>query len=94
MLLVSSIRYQTLIDSERKYELFTDLPDIEPTGAESVKQTKVKEVWKNIGDKMMFLFDYGDEWKFLVELVNLKQREKNRKYPYLSKKIGRAPRQY
>lgn len=28
---------------------------IEPTGAKSVKKTKIDKVWKNIGDKMMML---------------------------------------
>jgi hypothetical protein len=45
------------LKSERKYELFTDLieegEDLEPTGAGSVKKTKVKDVWQNIGDKML-----------------------------------------
>lgn len=85
-------------DSERKYELFTDLieegEDIEPTDAGSVKKTKVKEVWRNIGEKMLFLFDYGDNWLFVVELIRLGKREPKQKYPRILKKAGRAPRQY
>lgn len=85
-------------DSEKKYELFTDLieegEELEPTGAGNVKKTQVKEVWQNISDKMMFLFDYGDNWQFIVELKGYGKREKNKKYPRILKKIGRAPRQY
>ena len=84
--------------SEKKYELFTDLieegEDLEPTGAGSVKKTKVKEVWQNIGDKMLFLFDYGDSWQFAVELIGFSEKKSNQKYPRVLKKIGRAPRQY
>jgi len=83
---------------ERKYELFTDLieegENLEPTVAGSVKKTKIKEVWQNIGDKMMFLFDYGDNWHFLVELINFGKKELRQKYPRILKKIGRAPKQY
>jgi len=85
-------------DSPKKYELFTDLieegEDLEPTGAGSVKKTKISEVWQNIGDKMMFLFDYGDNWQFLVELINCGNKELKQKYPRFLKKIGRAPKQY
>ena len=85
-------------DSERKYELFTDLieegENLEPTGAGSVKKTKVNKVWQNSGDKMLFLFDYGDEWLFVVELVGFKEKKKEFKYPRVLKKVGRAPKQY
>ena len=80
--------------SEKKYELFTDLEDIEPTGAESVKNTKVSEVWKNPDDKMLFLFDYGDTWLFVVELIKFGKKEAKKKYPRVVKKVGLAPEQY
>lgn len=92
---VAESRY---FDSERKYELFTDLieegEDLEPTGADSVKKTKAKEVWQNIGDKMMFLFDYGDNWQFAVELIRFGEKNAEKKYPRIVKKVGRAPSQY
>ena len=94
----SKIAESHYFDSEKKYELFTDLieegEDLEPTGAGSVKKTKVKEVWQNIGDKMMFLFDYGDNWRFVVELVDFGEKKNGQKYPNTLKKTGRAPRQY
>jgi hypothetical protein len=94
----SKIQESRFYDSERKYELFTDLREegenIEPTGAESVKKTKVKDVWQKIDDKMMFLFDYGDNWQFVVELKELGEKDLNKKYPFLIKKVGRSPRQY
>lgn len=83
-------------DSEKKYELFTDLGDegIEPTGAGSVKKTKTKEVWQSIGDKMLFLFDYGDNWQFIIKLIGFGKKTAKQKYPRILKKIGKAPRQY
>ena len=67
---------------------------LEPTGAKGVKKTKIKDVWQNINDKMMFLFDYGDNWQFTVELVGFGARKVNQKYPRILKKVGRAPKQY
>ncbi len=92
----SKIVESRYFDSERKYELFTDMEDqgIEPTGAGSVKKTKVSEVWKNTGDKMLFLFDYGDNWLFVVELKGFGEKEVKTKYPKIIKRIGKAPEQY
>lgn len=94
----SNITGARYFDSEKKYELFTDLieegEDLEPTGAGNVKKTKVSEVWQNIGDKMMFLFDYGDNWHFVVELTGFSKGKPKQKYPHILKKVGRAPRQY
>lgn len=83
-------------DSKRKYELFVDMKskDIEPTGAKSVKKTKIGEVWKNIGDKMLFLFDYGDNWLFVVELIGFGAVEPGTKYPRVVKRVGITPEQY
>ena len=80
--------------SEKKYELFADMKDMEPTGAKSVKKTKIGNVWKNPGDKMLFLFDYGDTWLFVVELIELGKKKLSKKYPSIVKKIGLAPEQY
>lgn len=92
----SKITENSYFDSERKYELFADMEDegIEPTGAGSVKKTKISEVWKSIDDKMLFLFDYGDNWLFVVELVGFGMAKPKTKYPRVVKKVGQAPEQY
>lgn len=92
----SNISEYNYFDSEKRYELFADLKDqgIEQTGAKSVKKTKIKEVWQKVGDKIMFLFDYGDDWQFIVKLIGFSERENKQEYPRILKKVGRAPRQY
>lgn len=94
----SKISENNYYDSERKYELFTDIKEegenIESTGAESVKKTKIKDVWQKIGDKMLFLFDYGDCWHFVVELKDFGDKTENKKYPRILEKVGKSPEQY
>jgi len=94
----NKIGENSYLDASEKYELFTDLieegENLEPTGAGSVKKTKVFEVWKKIKDKMLFLFDYGDNWQFVVELKAFGESDKQKKYPRILKKVGRAPQQY
>jgi hypothetical protein len=43
---------------------------------------------------MRFLFDYGDEWEFLVELVERKPKGPQVKLPRLLISAGKAPAQY
>lgn len=94
----STIAQTRYFDSDRKYELFTGLieegEDLEPTGAGSVKKTKVSDVWKNIGEKMLFLFDYGDNWLFVVELIGFGVKDQKVKYPRVVKRVGKVPEQY
>ena len=92
----SKIAENGYFNSGRKYELFADMKDegIEPTGAGSVKKTKISQVWRKVGDKMLFLFDYGDNWQFVVELIGFGERQAKQKYPRLLKKAGKAPEQY
>jgi len=81
-------------DSKEQYELFADLDDVEPTDALSVKHTKVQQVWCERGKKMTFLFDYGDGWRFLVELIGSAEKRSDVQYPLVIKQKGRTPKQY
>lgn len=81
--------------AERQYELFKDVGEECNPCAESVKNTKLREAFF-ADKKLLFLFDYGDEWKFIVELVREEESHPrlNRKYPMLLQKIGSSPDQY
>jgi hypothetical protein len=73
-----------------RYELFVDLGEGEGE-ARSVKRTRVGEAFSSVGAKMRFLFDYGDEWVFLVELIDRKPKVR---LPRLLVAAGKAPAQY
>jgi hypothetical protein len=82
-----------IYDSPIRYELFVDMGQGEDE-ARSVKHTRVREAFPSVGTKMRFLFDYGDGWEFLVELVKQKEREPKVKLPRLLVSAGKAPAQY
>jgi len=94
----STVSSSNYFEAERKFELFTDLieegQDIEPTGAESVKKTRASNVWRESGEQMLFLFDYGASWLFVVTLDEIQERNPGKTYPRVVKKFGRAPKQY
>jgi hypothetical protein len=78
--------------SEPKYELFADMG--EETTARSVRKTPVTDAFPSVGHAMLFMFDYGDDWRFVVEVVGLGQKVTKTRYPKVLKKVGKAPEQY
>jgi hypothetical protein len=97
--------YSTLEGNYRaapeKYELFADTEDSDSDAANApqadagnVTQTAVSKAFPKAGRKMLFVFDYGSEWCFQVELVKLGGKQPGRRYPRLLGTEGDAPEQY
>lgn len=81
-----------VLRSQPKYELFADMG--EQTNARSVRTTPVADAFPNVGHTMLFMFDYGDDWRFVVEVIGLGQKAAKTRYPKVLKKVGQAPEQY
>ena len=82
-----------------RYELFADLNDDpfsrgDDRESGSVKRTKLAEAFPKVSRKMLFLFDYGDEWRFRVELVGFGEKTPKTRYPRVLAAVGEAPPQY
>jgi hypothetical protein len=80
-------------DSPERYELFADMEDGD-SDAESVERTKIAQAFPKEGKKLLFVFDYGDEWRFQVELRALGEKKPKTRYPRLVAAAGEAPSQY
>jgi Plasmid pRiA4b ORF-3-like protein len=79
-------------ENDEKYTLFSDMGESED-GALGVQKTLVADVFTK-GKKMLFLFDYGDDWHFHVtcdEISNLKSKREGWK---LLSFEGKHPVQY
>ena len=74
------------------YELFADMG--EETGTLSVRKTRIGDAFRELGQAMVFLFDYGDEWLFRVELSGLGTKAAKARYPRVLAKAGPSPVQY
>jgi hypothetical protein len=70
------------------------LPCPEYREAGRAKEVKVRECFDEVGKKLLFLYDYGDEWHFFLEFVEKNTREEGRKYPAIIERKGKAPQQY
>ncbi len=78
--------------SKEGYELFADMG--EESRFPGVEKTKINKVFSQIGKKMLFLFDYGDEWHFIVELKGIETKKEKVRYPFIVESFGEAPSQY
>ena len=88
----SKLTGQDVMRSQPKYELFADMG--ERTEAKSVEKTRVADAFPDVGHTMLFMFDYGDDWRFVVEVIGLGQKAAKTRYPKVLKKVGKAPEQY
>ncbi len=76
-----------------RYELFADMGEVE-LGVLGVKKIHVAQAFPVIGHSMLFLFDYGDEWRFRVTLKGTGKKIAKGRYPRVVATRGEAPEQY
>jgi hypothetical protein len=76
-----------------RYELFADMGDAAP-GVLGVKKIRVAQAFPAIGHTMLFLFDYGDEWRFRVKLTKTGKKIAKIRYPRIVASRGAQPDQY
>ena len=90
--------YSGLTDAKMRrvrpiYELFADMGEAD-AGVLGVKKTKIAQAFPQIGHSMLFLFDYGDEWRFRVTLTKMEKKVAKVRYPRIVATRGEAPEQY
>lgn len=88
----SKLTGEGVMRADPKYELFADIG--EETDADSVKRTRVDKAFAAVGDKMLFLFDYGDDWRFVVDLIGFGRLDPKARYPKLLRQEVASPEQY
>ena len=88
----SRLTGRDILRSDPRYELFRDTG--ESTESLSVKRTAVADAFEEPGQLMLFLFDYGDDWRFVIELLRIGPAQKGTRYPRVVAQQGAAPEQY
>lgn len=85
---------KNVYQSREKYELFNELDDMGDVEEDKkgVSEIPINTVF-TVEKKMIFLFDYGDNWEFLVHCTTITDPEPRKEYPRIVKKVGRAPQQ-
>ncbi len=59
-----------------------------------VDDVQIGELGLSEGQRILYLFDYGDEWRFQVTLEEIRQEEPKPRRPKIVEKKGKAPEQY
>jgi hypothetical protein len=77
--------------SKERYSLFADMGEGE--GEPGVQRTPVSEVFKP-RRKMVFYFDYGDDWMFLITCTAVKESDAKRRFKKVVATEGAPPKQY
>ena len=78
--------------SKERYTLFADIGEGEP-GDRSVKRTRISAVF-HPRRKMLFHFDYGDDWFFPVTCTAVKESPAKRPFKKVLATHGTPPEQY
>ncbi|MCR4403964.1 MAG: plasmid pRiA4b ORF-3 family protein [Candidatus Acetothermia bacterium] len=91
--------YKSWIHSTECYDIFKDIEEeegvwLEPSRCGSVIKTKISDIFTPAKKRWLFLFDYGDEWHFIVDLMGVTRPEKGERYPRILESVGEAPPQY
>lgn len=79
--------------SSEFYTLFADMDDVEDDGEPGVNKTFIEDVFKK-GKRMLFLFDYGEDWKFQLTCTEALPTDSKRKVRTVLSETGKAPVQY
>ncbi len=85
-----------LYDFSIEREGFNDMKYFSPMGdmGPFVDEAYIGKLGLRVGSRMIYLFDYGDSWKFHIILDSIDKKDKPLKNPKVVESFGKAPRQY
>ena len=71
-------------------------PEPDHFTGEKANSTSIRLMDLNLGknQKFLFIFDFGDDHYFHIQVSGFGEAEKGRKYPLVLEEKGKAPRQY
>lgn len=73
----------------------SELEELRHQMVSDVRTVTLEDLKLRVNKKFLYLFDYGDEWKFSVQVVSInKNAEKESDFPCLVESFGEAPLQY
>lgn len=82
-----------IYDSAERYELFTDEGQATDKDTKGVEKEYIYKVFSE-KKKMLFLFDYEEDWRFILTCTQIYPKNSKHEYPRLAAKRGRTPKQY
>ena len=86
----------TLEEMEADIKAFWEefITEEEKRGPGDVRTTTLESLGLEIGKTFLYLFDYGDEWRFKVRVHAIDLNAPEDEYPKVVQSVGQAPSQY
>ena len=78
---------------KREFTFFADQGESRMDSDTGVKNTEVNTVFDE-GDKMLFHFDYGEDWMFIVQCESIEKTTSHKRKPEILEVKGEFPEQY
>lgn len=69
-------------------------PDLFSGERPNPTSTKLRDLNLKEGQRFLFIFDFGDDQQFGIEVEGLSKTVSGKKYPLILEEKGRAPKQY
>lgn len=85
--------YSFFMDGEKWSMDCISSPDDDSEGPKADK-VQVGDLGFITGQRFLYLYDYGDEWQFLIEVEDIKETNPESFQPYLKESKGEGPEQY
>ncbi len=80
-------------ESKECYEEFVDEGEWSRC-KKGIRKTKIREVFNKPKKRMLMLFDYGDEWHFIIDFLKEEKKKNDEKYPKILDRKGEPLPQY
>lgn len=76
-------------------EVYTIRYDPDPMERVSTDEIIVAQAFDKIGKKMVLEYDFGDDWRFIIEVLEIRDKKPTeRRFPYIYNLVGAPPVQY
>ena len=83
--------YNNLTNWEKATKSFSVMNDEGDIDEKPLKKTLALDVFTEKGMKLLYIFDYADEWRFLIEFVGEEKMKSSEKTPFVMESVGDAP---
>lgn len=87
--LASFLKEQGDWQAEAEYPL----EDLGEPGKTPMEKIQLQSVLSNVDDQLTYIYDYLNEWRFFVEVVDIIEKKEAEKTPKLIKSFGNAPKE-
>ncbi len=87
--LASFVKEEEGWDNDVEYPL----EDVMNSGNPTIEKIAVGDVFKTVGDQLTYIYDYLNEWKFYLEVIEVENNDSDVKEPKLLKRFGDSPKE-